>query len=163
MKSATLTRHLRSCGCACLHVSYGLYSLIWEDLFSIWIGSFESRHFALYRYVFISVRQVFTEFRAQVHRDQDGRKRLLFAFIILQKRNVLLLLWVHTRGWMTSDFLKSTFMWWKSSRSRLVADDIINEQISLELWQTPCAQLWNMRQRCPHDYCTYNSLFLSVL
>ncbi len=31
-------------------------------------------------------------------------------------------------------FLKSTFMWWKSSRSRLVADDVINEQISLELW-----------------------------
>ncbi len=60
-------------------------------------------------------------------------------------------------------FLKSTFMWWKSSRSRLVADDVINEQISLELWQTPCAQLWNMTQRCPHDYCTYNSLFLSVL
>ncbi len=28
-------------------------------------------------------------------------------------------------------FLKSTFMWWKSSRSRLVADDVINEQISL--------------------------------
>ncbi len=32
----------------------------------------------------------------------------------------------HTRGWTTSDFLKSTFMWWKSSRSRLVADDVIN-------------------------------------
>ncbi len=30
-------------------------------------------------------------------------------------------------------FLKSTFMWWKSSQSRLVADDVINEQISLEL------------------------------
>ncbi len=51
-------------------------------------------------------------------------------------------------------FLKSTFMWWKSSRSRLVADDVINEQISLELWQTPCAQLWNMTQRCQHDYCS---------
>ncbi len=60
-------------------------------------------------------------------------------------------------------FFKSTFMWWKSSRSRLVADDVINEQISLELWQTPCAQLWNMTQRCPHDYCSYNSLFLSVI
>ncbi len=34
----------------------------------------------------------------------------------------------HTRGWTTSDFFKSTFMWWKSSRSRLVADDVINEQ-----------------------------------
>ncbi len=33
-------------------------------------------------------------------------------------------------------FLKSTFMWWKSVRSQLVADDVINEQISLELWQT---------------------------
>ncbi len=60
-------------------------------------------------------------------------------------------------------FLKLTFMWWKSSQSRLVTDDVINEQISLELWQTPCAQLWYMTQRCPHDYCTYNSLFLSVL
>ncbi len=69
----------------------------------------------------------------------------------------------YTRGWTTSDFLKSTFMWWKSSRSQLVADDIINEQIRLELWQTPCAQLWNMTQRCTHDYCTYNSLFWSVL
>ncbi len=77
MKSATRTRHLRSCGCACLHVSYGLYSLIWEYLFSTWIGSFESRYFALYTYVFISVRQVFTEFHAHVHRDQDGRKRLV--------------------------------------------------------------------------------------
>ncbi len=35
-------------------------------------------------------------------------------------------------SWTT--FLKSTFIWWKSSRSRLVADDVINEQISLELW-----------------------------
>ncbi len=32
---------------------------------------------------------------------------------------------------LISDFLKSTFMWWKSSR--LVADDVINEQISLNL------------------------------
>ncbi len=49
---------------------------------------------------------------------------------------------VWSRGWTTSDFLKSTFMWWKSSRSWLVADDVINEQISLEMWLTPCAQLW---------------------
>ncbi len=70
---------------------------------------------------------------------------------------------IYIRAWTISDFLKLTFMWWKSSRSRIVADDIINEQISLELWQTPCAQLWNMSQCCPHDYCTYNSLFLSVL
>ncbi len=69
---------------------------------------------------------------------------------------------VCSRGWTTSEFLKSTFMWWKSSRSRLVADDVINEQISLELGQTLCAQLWNMTQRCPHDYCTYKSLFVSV-
>ncbi len=46
------------------------------------------------------------------------------------------------RGWTISDFFKSTFMWWKSSRSRLVAVDVINEQISLKLWQTPCAQLF---------------------
>ncbi len=47
---------------------------------------------------FMSERQACTvlEFRAQVHRDWDGRKRILFAFIILQKCNVLLLLWVHT-------------------------------------------------------------------
>ncbi len=64
-----------------------------------------------------------------------------------------------TRGWTTSDFLKSTFLWWKSSRRRLVADDIINEQISLELWQTTCIQLWHMTQHCPHGYCSYNSLF----
>ncbi len=38
---------------------------------------------------------IYTEFRAQVHRDRYGRKRVVFAFIILQKR-VLLLLWVHT-------------------------------------------------------------------
>jgi len=50
-----------------------------------------------------------------------------------------------------------------SSQSRRVADDVINDQISLELWQTRCAQLWNMTQGFPHDYCTYNSLFLSVL
>ncbi len=41
----------------------------------------------------------------------------------------------------------------------LKSDDVINEQISLEPWQTPCVQLWHMTQRCPHDYCTYNSLF----
>ncbi len=61
--------------------------------------------------------------------------------------------WGHFWVWVLG------FMWWKSSRSWLVADDVINELISLELWQTPCAQLWNMTQRCPHDYCTYNSLF----
>ncbi len=27
MKSATLTRHLRSSGCSCMHVSYGLHNL----------------------------------------------------------------------------------------------------------------------------------------
>ncbi len=38
---------------------------------------------------------MYIEFHAQVHRDRDGRKRILFSFIILQKR-VLLLLCVHT-------------------------------------------------------------------
>ncbi len=42
-----------------MHVSYGLHNL--RISVSIEIGSFESRHFALYRYVFISVRQVYTE------------------------------------------------------------------------------------------------------
>ncbi len=94
MKSATLTRHL-CCSNApvCMfHTDY----IIWKYLFSIWICSFESRHCALYRYVFLSVRQIYIEFRAQVYRDRDSRKLILFAFIILQKRNVLLLLWVHT-------------------------------------------------------------------
>ncbi len=36
------------------------------------------------------------QFRAQVHRDRDTRKRAVFAFIILQKHNALFLLWVHT-------------------------------------------------------------------
>ncbi len=62
MKSATLTRHLRSSGCTSMHVSYG--NIIWEYLFSIWTGLFESRHFALYRYIFMSVRQTYTEFRS---------------------------------------------------------------------------------------------------
>ncbi len=31
-----------------------------ENLFSIWIGSFESRHFTLYRYILMSVRQRYT-------------------------------------------------------------------------------------------------------
>ncbi len=39
---------------------------------------------------FMSVRQIYTEFRTQVHRDRDGRKRILIAFITLQKCNVLL-------------------------------------------------------------------------
>ncbi len=41
--------------------------------------------------------------------------------------------WVCIRGWTTCYFLKSTFMWWKSSQSRLSADDVINEQLSLQL------------------------------
>ncbi len=45
--------------------------IIWEYLFSIWIGSFESRYFTLYRYIFVmSVRQRYTEFHAQVHRPR---------------------------------------------------------------------------------------------
>ncbi len=79
--------------------------IIWEYLFYIWIKSFKSRYFTLYKYSiscisFMSVKQVaYTrsfEFHAQVHRDQDGRKPILFPFIILQKHNDLLLLWVHT-------------------------------------------------------------------
>ncbi len=76
---------------------------------------------------------------------------------------IYIYIYIYIRGWTTSYFLKSTFMWWKLSRSRLVADDVINAQISLELRQTPCAQLWHMTQHCPHGYCSYNSLFLSVL
>ncbi len=62
MKSATPTRHLRSSGRACMHVTD---YIIWKYLFSILIGLFESRHFALNRYTFfMSVRQVYTEFRS---------------------------------------------------------------------------------------------------
>ncbi len=67
------------------------------------------------------------------------------------------------RGWTTSDFLKLTFKWWKSSRSQLVADDVINEQISLELWLKHLVQSWHMTQCCPHGYCSYSSSFWSVL
>ncbi len=70
---------------------------------------------------------------------------------------------VYIRGWTTSDFLKSTFKWWKSSRSRLVAYDVINEQISLELWLKHLVHSWHMTQRCPHSYCSYSSSFWSVL
>ncbi len=74
MRSATLTCHLRSGDVPVymFHLNY-----IIEYLFFIWIDSFESRHFPLDRYVFMSVRQVYWEFRAQVHRDRDGRKHIL--------------------------------------------------------------------------------------
>lgn len=44
------------------------------------------------------IRQEYTDFRSNALKftDRDGRKRILFAFIILQKYNVLLLFWVHT-------------------------------------------------------------------
>ncbi len=29
------------------------------------------------------------EFRAQVHRDREGRKHIMFAFIILQKHGIV--------------------------------------------------------------------------
>ncbi len=29
------------------------------------------------------------EFRAQVHRDRDGKKRIMFAFIVLQKCGIV--------------------------------------------------------------------------
>ncbi len=68
MKSATLTRHFCSSD---LHLSDAFFiqsvmlpvcmfhtdDIIWEYLYSIWIGSFESRHFTLYR---LSVRQRYT-------------------------------------------------------------------------------------------------------
>ncbi len=62
----------------------------------------------------------------------------------------------HThKGWTTSDFLSRLLC--DSSRSRLVADDVINKQIShkrlvhsYEIWHSTA-------------HMTYNSLFLSVL
>ncbi len=73
MKSATLTRHLRSSDASlCMfHTDY----IIWEYLFSIWIGSFESTHFTFYRYVFISVRQVYTEFLSFGSSSQRPRQQ----------------------------------------------------------------------------------------
>ncbi len=59
-----------------MHVSYGLHNLRRGYLFSIWIGSFESRHFTLYRYIFhvckASIHGV-SDFCAQVYRDRDSR------------------------------------------------------------------------------------------
>ncbi len=49
--------------------------------------------------------------------------------------------YVHTRGWTTSVFLKSTFMWWKWSQSRLVADDVINEHKSGAVTNTLCTAM----------------------
>ncbi len=78
--------------------------IIWKYLIYIWIGSFKSRHFTFYRYsiFFMSLRQAlsFGSFllffwSAQIHKD--GKKRILFAFIILQNHNDLLLLWGHTK------------------------------------------------------------------
>ncbi len=88
MKLATLTPHLRS-GRACMNVSYGLHNL------GIYFP-FELVHLkvdiSLSIDIFLmSVRQRYTEFCAQVHRDRDGRKRMMFDFIILQNR--ILLLW----------------------------------------------------------------------
>ncbi len=34
-------------------------------------------------------------------------------------------------------------MWWKSSQSRLVTDDVINEQISLELRLVHSYEIWD--------------------
>ncbi len=70
MKSATLTCHLCSSG---LHTS--VLHLKVDTSLSIDI-------------YFMSVRQVYTEFCAQVHGDRDGRNRILSAFIILQKCKV---------------------------------------------------------------------------
>ncbi len=61
---------------------------------------------------------------------------ILIVFIIIYRYLKLIYIYIYMWSWTT--FLKSTFMWWKSSRSRLVADDVINEQISLEaVTQTP--------------------------
>ncbi len=53
---------------------------------------------------------------------------------------------IQTRDWTTSDFFKLTFMRWKSSRSRLVADDIINEQ-----------KVWSCDKRLVHSYEIWDS------
>ncbi len=39
----------------------------------------------------------------------------------------------------------------ESSRCRLVADDVINEQLSLELWQTPCVQFLFRNLSCVEE------------
>ncbi len=93
------------------HMDY----IIWEYLFYIWVGLFESRHFTFYRYIFMSVRQVYMKFRAQVYRDRDGRKHILFPFIILQKRHVLLL-WVHTNKRRVFTDSKDVLLLWAKMR-----------------------------------------------
>ncbi len=95
MKSATRTRHLRSSDApVCMfHTDY----IIWEYLFSIWIGSFKGRHFNLYWYIFHVCKASIhrnSKFRVQVHRGRDGRKHILLLYF--KKHNVSLLFWVHT-------------------------------------------------------------------
>ncbi len=93
MKSATLTIHICSSGCVCLQVSYRLHNLrifVFHLNWFIWKLTFRS----LQLHLLMSVRQIYTEFCVQVHRDWD-RKCILFAFIYFLMRNVLFLLWVH--------------------------------------------------------------------
>ncbi len=62
--------------------------------FSFWIGSFKNRHFALYRYIFhVCEFRLIKKINLTSQRYLDGRTQILFAFIILQKHNILVLLW----------------------------------------------------------------------
>ncbi len=84
MRLATLTCHLRSGDVpVCM---FHFHYIISEYLFFIWIDSFESRHFPLDRYVFMSVRQVYWKFCAQVHRDRDGRKHILLFSLFYKSK-----------------------------------------------------------------------------
>ncbi len=54
-------------------------------------------HATVYRYIFyVCKAKIYTEFRAPFHRIRDGRKRILFAFIILQKCGIVKVEWVFT-------------------------------------------------------------------
>ncbi len=97
MKSVTLTRHLHSSDApVCMfHTDY----IIREYLFSIWIGSFETRHFALYRYVFFHIWKAnIKEFRSFMLKftetEMESASCLLSLFY--KRAMFLLLLWVQT-------------------------------------------------------------------
>ncbi len=77
-----------------MHVSYGLHNLRICFPFEL-VHLKVDISFSIVDMFNLCKTKMYIEFHAQVHRDRDGRKRILFAFIILQKR-VLLLLCVHT-------------------------------------------------------------------
>ncbi len=86
MKSATLTHHLRSCGCSCfIQITFCLpFELVRLKV-----------DISLYIDIFFNVTQcnskIYTEFRAQVHSDKDGRKYPVCFHYFTKARFVVIL------------------------------------------------------------------------